>query len=372
MGLSIFVLRNILGRPSRTILTVVGLGVGIAAVVMLTGISRGFERAMTAIYDARGIDLIVVRAGISDQLSSNLDENLGEVIREIPGVGGVARSLMDSVSFEESNLASVLANGWEPGGLLMRGLRVVDGRLLEEGDARSVLLGRVLALNLGKKVGDSASIAGEPFRVVGVYESDSLFENGGLVVPLRELQRMMGREGMVTGLVVAAKPGVDPKSLGEAIEGQLDGVAAVPARDYVQGNVQLRLARAMAVATTGVAVALGSIGLLNTMAMAVFERTSEIGLLRALGWRRRRIIQLLMGEAAAIVGLGVLAGWAMATLGMRALMLSPTSRGFIDPNLPAYAYVAGLAMGAVLGLMGGLYPAIRASRLEPTEALRHE
>ncbi len=372
MGFLTFIVRNVLGRPARTLLTVLGIGVGIAAVVMLTGISWGFERSMAAIYSSRGIDLIVVRAGLSDQLSSNLDETLIGTIRGVPGVDAVAPSLMDAVSFEEANLASVLANGWEPGGLLIRGLKVIDGRALERGDGKSVMLGRVLALNLGKKVGATTSIAGEPFHVVGIYESPSLFESGGLVVPLRELQRMMGRQGSVTGFVVVAKPDVNPKALGQAIEAKVGGVAAVPARDYVQGNVQIRLARAMAGATIAVALVLGSIGLLNTMAMAVFERTGEIGLLRALGWRRTRIIALLMGEAAALGLLGVAVGSGLAILGMRALMLSPTSRGFIDPVLPPAAFAIALAMGALLGVLGGLIPAIRASRLEPTEALRHE
>jgi putative ABC transport system permease protein len=372
MGFSTFILRNMLGRPARTVLTVLGVGVGIAAVVILTGISWGFERSMAAIYRSRGIDLVVVRAGLSDQLSSNLDERLGETIRAAPGVEAVAPSLMDAVSFEEANLASVLADGWEPGGLLIRGLRLVDGRALEPGDTRSAMLGRILAMNLGKKVGDPVSIAGEPFRVVGIYESDSLFENGGLVVPLRELQRMMGRQGMVTGFVVVAKPDTDVKALGKAIESKIAGVAAVPAHDYVQGNVQIRLARSMAGATIGVALVLGSIGLLNTMAMAVFERTGEIGLLRALGWRRRRIVALLMGEAAALGLLGVVAGSVLALVGIRAVLLSPTSRGFIDPHLPPAAFAIGLGMGICLAVLGGLYPAIRASRLEPTEALRHE
>lgn len=372
VGFHTFILRNMLGRPARTALTVLGVGVGIAAVVMLTGISWGFERSMMAIYRTRGIDLIVVRAGLSDQLSSNLDETLGEKIKEVPGVETVAPSLMDAVSFEEANLASVLADGWEPGGLLIKGLRVVDGRALKPGDGRSAMLGRVLAMNLNKRVGEPVSIAGEAFRVVGIYESDSLFENGGLVVPLEELQRMMGRRGMVTGFVVVARPDVDARALGKAIEAKVGGVAAVPSHDYVQGNVQIRLARSMAGATIGVALILGSIGLLNTMATAVFERTGEIGLLRALGWKRRRIILLLMGEAAALGLAGAASGSVLAVLGMRAMMLSPTSRGFIDPKLPPSAFAIGLGMGVCLALLGGLYPAWRASRLEPTEALRHE
>jgi putative ABC transport system permease protein len=372
MGFLTFITRNMLGRPVRTVLTVLGVGVGIAAVVMLTGISWGFERSMAAAYKSRGIDLIVVRAGVSDQLSSNLDEKLGETIRGVPGVEAVAPSLMDAVSFEEANLASVLASGWEPGGLLIRALRIIDGRALETGDTRSVMLGRILALNLKKKVGEPVSIAGEPFQVVGIYESDSLFENGGLVVPLGELQRMMGRKGMVTGFVIVARPDTDVKALGKSIESKIPGVAAIPAHAYVQTNVQIRLARAMAGATIGVALVLGSIGLLNTMAMAVYERTGEIGLLRALGWRRRRIILLLMGEASALGLLGVVVGSGLALLGMRLVLLSPTSRGFIDPELPPAAFAIGLGMGVCLAVLGGLYPAWRASRLEPTEALRHE
>ena len=372
MGMTTFIFKNMLGRRVRTSLTVLGLAVGIAAVMMLTGISRGFERSMTAIYRSRGIDLIVVRAGVSDQLSSNLDINLGGRLRAIAGVESVTPSLMDTVSFEEANLTSVLANGWEPGGLLMRSLRIIDGRPLLSTDRREVMLGRVLAMNLAKKVGQPVSIAGEPFQVVGIYESESLFESGGLVIRLDELQRMMGREGKVTGFVIVAKPDVDSRALGREIETKVGGVAAVPARDYVQNNVQIRLARSMAAATTAVAIILGSIGLLNTMAMAVFERTGEIGLLRALGWRRSRIVVLLQGEAMTLGLLGSIAGAALAVVGLRLLLMSPGTRGFIDPDLPPVAFAIGLAMGLGLSVLGGLYPAIRASRLEPIEALRHE
>ena len=83
----------------------------------------------------------------------------------------------------------------------------------------------------------------------------------------------------------------------QRIESTIPGVAATPARDHVQGDTQIRLARAMAWTTAAVALILGSVGMLNTMLMSIFERTREIGILRAVGWRRRRVLALVLGEA---------------------------------------------------------------------------
>ena len=374
MRFATLIVRNMINRSVRTSLTVLGLSVGIAAVMILTGIAWGFERSFMAIYRTKGIDLVVVRAGISNQLSSNLDVQVGAKIQSVSGVSDVTPSLMDTVSFEDKHLVSVLANGWEGGSRLFRGVRMLAGRSLRPGDGRDVILGRVLASNLGKKVDDDVDLAGEPFHVVGVFESDSLFENGGLIIPLGELQRMMGRSGQVTGFVVAANSADSDAvtRLARRIEAEVPGVAAVPARDYVQADIQIRLTKTMAWATTAVALVLGSIGLLNTMVMAVFERTGEVGLLRALGWRRRRVLALILGEAVVLGLLGSVVGTALAYLGVRALLLNPTSRGFIDPDLPTGVIAIGLALGVGLSLVGGLYPAVRAARLDPTEALRHD
>lgn len=374
MRFSTLILRSMTNRAVRTALTALGLAVGIAAVMILTGVAWGFERSFLRLYEAKGIDLVVVRAGISNQLASNLDESVGPRIRAVPGVADASSSLLDTVSFEDKNLVSVLVNGWEGGSRLFNGIRKLSGRLLEPGDGRVALVGRVLALNLGKAVGDRLDVAGEPFEVVGTFESDSLFENGGLIIPLPELQRMMGRKGQVTAYVVGARdptPGAVAE-LAHRIEHDVPGVAATPARDYVQGDIQIRLTKTMAWATTAVALVLGSIGLLNTMVMAVFERTAEVGLLRALGWRRGRVLTLILGEAVALGLLGSTLGTALAFLGVRLLVLAPTARGFIDPNLPPAVVGVGVALGLGLSLLGGLYPALRAAQLDPTEALRHD
>ena len=105
---------------------------------------------------------------------------------QIEGVAEVAPSLVDTVGFEEQNLVSVLVNGWVPGSMLFRGITVLDGRPLEPGDDKAVMLGRVLAMTLGKKAGDRLQIAGETFDVVGIFESESWFENGSLLMPLED------------------------------------------------------------------------------------------------------------------------------------------------------------------------------------------
>jgi putative ABC transport system permease protein len=136
--------------------------------------------------------------------------------------------------------------------------------------------------------------------------------------------------------------------------------------------MQIRLSRAMAWSTAAVALFLGSVGMLNTMLMSIFERTREIGILRAVGWRRRRVLTLVLGEALAIALLGTVLGVLLAIVGLRAITLAPTARGFINPDLPPQVLLIALAMGVGLSLLGGVYPAARAAALEPTEALRYE
>jgi putative ABC transport system permease protein len=376
MRFTTIILRNMLRRGIRTVLTVLGLGIGIGAVVALLGIAWGFERSFMKLYEAKQIDLVITKAGVSDRLTSNLKESLLEKIQNVRGVKAVAGSLMDVVSFEEANLVSVLCNGWEPESLLFRGIRILEGKTFAPSDAEQkvALLGRVLAMNLGKKAGDQLSVAAEPFQVIGIYESSSLFENGGMIVPLNVLQKMMGREASLTGLVVVSEaPDRDSvEQLGKRIEQDVPGVAAVPARDYIQGDIQVRLVKAMAWATSVIALLLGSLGVLNTMMMAVFERTAEIGLLRALGWRRTRVLNLVLGEALTVGLIGSILGSMFGLAGVRAIQLSPTASVFIAPELPVSVVAVGTLLGIGLSLLGGFYPALRAAALNPTEALRHE
>ena len=202
---SSLIIKNVCTGRSAPVLTTLGLAIAIAAVTILVGISWNFERSFLAIYNSKGVDLVVVHAGSSNQLSSSLDDKMADRLRQIEGVVEVAPSLVDTVGFEEQNLVSVLVDGWIPGSILFRGIKVLDGRALEPGDDKAVMLGRVLAMTLNKKAGDQLKVAGETFNVAGIFESESWFENGSLLMPLKTLQKMMGREGQVTGFLIQAK-----------------------------------------------------------------------------------------------------------------------------------------------------------------------
>lgn len=368
------IFRNLFRRRARTLLTATGLAVAIAAVLDLVGIAWNFEKSFLTVFNSKRIDLVVIRAGVSSQLSSTIEESLAEKLRAVDGVVDVALSLMDVVGFEKANLAGVLIDGWESGSMLFQGQKILEGRAFRKGETDAAMLGKILAMNLGKKVGEAVEVSGKPFKVVGIYESDSHFENGALIVPLKTLQTMMGREGQVTGLLVRARE-TDPASiaaLGKRIEAALPGTAATSARDHVQADLQIKLAKAMAWTTTAIALLLGGVGMLNTMIMSVFERTKEIGILRALGWRRKRVVALILGEAVGLGLLGTAIGIVLAMLGLRAIVLAPSARGFIEPSLPPAVIGIGVGLGFVLSVLGGLYPAIRGASLDPTEALRHD
>ena len=109
---------------------------------------------------------------------------------------------MDMVSFEDQDLFMVIVNGWEPNCSVLDRVRVTSGRRLQIGDRRHVMLGRILAANLGKKLGDQVTLYGQDFEVVGIFESFSVYENGAVFMLLDELQQQMDRPGEVTGFVV--------------------------------------------------------------------------------------------------------------------------------------------------------------------------
>jgi putative ABC transport system permease protein len=370
-----FIYKSLRRRPVRSALTASGVAVAVAAVVMLVGISRGFETELLKVYEQHGTDLIVFRAGVAQRLTSSLDMTLGEKIERLPNVERVVPGLMDVVSFEKFDLFGVTVNGWPADSAVFDQMQVIEGRRIEPGDGRVVMLGSTLATNLDKHVGDEVDvIEGQSFKVVGIYQSHNVFENGSIVMALDQLQKLMSREGDITFFMVTAddKDKAAVETLRDRIRKLAPGIDAMSGRDYADTAMELRLARSSAWLTSAVALVVGAIGTLNTMVMSVFERVHEIGLMRAIGWRRSRIMQMVLSESLILALAGAFLGTVVALVGTRVLSHLPLYARVVSGDVEPAIVLQGVAIAVLVGLFGGLYPAWRAAGLLPTEALRHE
>jgi len=377
MRFTTFVLKNLTRRPLRSLLTILALAVAIGSVVSLVGISHGFEQTFLGLYQSAGVDMVVVRSGGGRQrMNSNLDETLGAKIAKVPGVREVLSGLVDTVSFDDLGPKPIPLQGWEPESAVFNHLTILQGRSLRKGDTRAILLGSILARDLEKNVGDTVEVVeGEPFKVAGIYESGNAIENGAIVMPLTELQRIMDRPGKITGFSLVLEGPKDEAALREIrrqIEALAPRLSAVPTAEFVKSLTEIRLAKAMALLTSCIALFIGFFGITNTMVMAVNERTREIGILRAVGWQMPRVIRMIMLEAIFLSILGALVGVGGALLIVRLLTHVPTVNGVIDGRIQPIFVGYGFVIAVVLGLLGSIIPVIRAAQMLPTEALRHE
>lgn len=371
-----FVFKNLIRRRVRSALTILGMAIAVGAVVALVGISQGFERSFFSVYQQQQVDLIVQQAGGKQRLTSTLDEKLGAKIEAIPGVVRVNSGLVDFISMPNAEQIGVILQGWPPDSHRFEDIKLLQGERLQAGDHKKILLGKVLAEDLEKKVGDTVMVFEDaPFEVEGVFESYNLFENGGVVMLLEDLQKQMGRPGKVTGFTVVLDDPGNPKLIERVkhdIEALSTNITAAPARDFVSQTTELKLARGMAWITSAVAVFIGSVGVLNTMLMSVFERTREIGILRAIGWGPMRIVRMILMESVVLSVIGGLVGVVLALAMTEVLGRMPLVAGLIDKSIPREVIVQGLVIALAVGLLGAAYPAYRGARLMPTEAIRHE
>jgi putative ABC transport system permease protein len=375
MWMLTFVLANLRGRPARSLLTLSGVAVAVAAVVSLLGIVRGFEKSLLELYEQRGIDLLVHQSGRVQMTSSVLPASLGEEIASVEGVAEAYPSLIDVLSLLENDMMGVPVQGWPDASLPLQQLEIVAGRNFTPADRRPLLLGQRLAAAAGKQPGDQLELLdGESFEVVGIFETYNVFDSGSIVTRLSDLQSLLFREEEVTLFAVVAADN-SPEAI-EALAGRLaavqQGIDASPVRDLAEKSSEIKVARSFAWVTSTIALIIGSIGMLNTLMMSVFERTREIAMLRALGWKRRRIVGLILGEATLLCSAGAVVGIGFAILAVRALSRMPAAGRLVAGDISLVVMGQGFALAILLGLLGGLYPAWSAARLPPVEGLRHD
>jgi putative ABC transport system permease protein len=193
----------------------------------------------------------------------------------------------------------------------------------------------------------------------------------------------MDRKDQVTSFMVVVADSPDKKAavhaLGREIEdlrdpnGRKVGVSAMPSQEHVKSALELRVVQAMAWSTSAIALIIGVIGMLNTMMIAVFERTPEIGTLRAIGWPKSRVVRMILLESLVLSFLGWLLGILGSLLLTKLLSVFPSNSSLILPSRVSPLIISqAFLLAMVAGLVGAIYPAYFAARLHPTEAIRHE
>lgn len=369
MTFAALILRNLRRQRVRTILTAVGISVGITTVVALGSITAGLKTTMGDLVRAGGSDFMVAQAGSSDLSFSIVPEEVVAAVEARPDVER-ATGMMLEVAEVGSNPYFLLF-GYDPADLPAQELRLLAGRLVA-GDGEA-LLGADAAGTIGAGVGDVVELERRPFRVVGVYRTGDKLRDGGAIVPLDVVQRVASRENVVTAAFVTVTEGADPDAVADAIERDIPTLAAIAGIDeYAEVDQGVQILDALTLAISILAVGIGAIGVMNTMVMSVFERTRELGILRAVGWRGSRVAQLVIGESLVLCLLASVVGVLLGIAATRAVLLVPAVEAFLEPTYPPSIFVRALGVAVAVALAGAAYPVVRAVRLRPLEALRHE
>jgi putative ABC transport system permease protein len=385
-----FILKNISRRRTRSILTILGLAVAVGSMVALLGVTASAEKSAIGAFETRRIDLVVQQAGRSSGLNSDFREYFVEQAKKLPLVEGVSAAVVNlvDVTREGGYTDPIMILGWRPDNFGYEDHQLLAGRKLQEGDRRKTMLGSTTAENLKKGVGDTV-IFGRPekdstenvYEVIGVFRSPVIYENGGAIVSIEDGRIITGME--VSGFSVRVKKAApDSTAEVEEVRHQIEELrdpedpsvrltARTPA-EFADRLQQLNMVRALSWIVSAIAIIIGIIGMINTMAMSVLERTQEIGILRAIGWPRRRIMRMVLGESVIIALASAVVGTLAAIAATYILALSPKVNGFIEGGIMPRVILQGFVFTLLIGILGGAYPAFRAARLLPTEAIRHD
>lgn len=401
-------LRALLSNKLRSVLTMLGILIGVAAVIAVLSLGRAQEAQVEQAFAALGSNLIyvlpreagIMGAGVGQPTLTLQDAEA--IARRVPSVAAVAPSAQtySQVSSGGESLNSVVA-GVTPQAEIVDNYVVAQGSFISGYDyaarSRVAVLGSQVANTLFGEmnpVGQSLRIGGRQFQVIGVLQSRGTgfgIEDLRVYIPLSTFYATLAASqtssrGNSVDMISVRVASRDELELADqditAILRDLHGIREGERDDFrvisveavasqvaqVMGIIQLVLA-----GIAGISLLVGGIGIMNIMLVSVTERIKEIGLRKAIGAKRRDIMVQFLIESATLSlcggALGVGLGWVLVKI------ISSVAVGFgfsFAALLPAYAIALAVGVAIFIGLASGLYPAIRAARLDPIESLRHE
>jgi len=392
-----FAWRSIGSQRMRSFLTLAGIAVGIAAVILLTSIGEGIHRFVLAEFSQFGTNVIGIapgRTGTRGVTPPGLPTSVrpltlddARALERVPGVVGVVPTAWGNAEAEaRGRLRRTIVYGVSAAALEVFNMRLAVGQFLPgEGtdEARSfVVLGPKLKHEIfgaGNALGERLRIGGQSFRVIGVLVPKGQFLGIDLddtaFVPSARAMELFNRDGL-TEINLAYAEGASAKAVAAAVEAVLKSrhgradFTVTTQEEMLSTLSNILDILTMAVAALGsISLLVGAVGIVTIMTIAVAERTHEIGLMIALGSQRQTILRLFLGEAVVLAVLGSMLG---VTIGLGLAQLIRVVVPALPVATPILYVLLAVASSAVIGLAAGVLPARRAARLDPVEALRSE
>jgi len=381
-----FIFRNMWRRKGRTFLTIFGIVVGIFALTVLGGMSARLNQQVQGMKGFITGKITVSAAGTNMQNAAGKFLNLAAArqLEQIPGVASASGLLMNDLKVTEGMSMSIpqLIVAYEDAHSqdLFKDIKVAKGKLLSAGESDKVVLGSDLANQMKAKVGQTVNLKGRKFQVVGILDTTMGVIDGWAFVPYADGMAILQADNpylpvtnLVQSIVVLPKPGVDIEALASTMKKTLTLFKVMsPVDSEKQISQMSTIFNAIILGIAFIALFVGGLSVINTMVMAVSERTREIGLKKAIGAKVKTILGEYLEEAAAI---GLMAGITGMLLGLLAISLlnqATHKSNVIVFSVTTMVIVGPVIFATVLGTVAGLFPALRAARLNPVDSLKEE
>ncbi len=373
MNMLSYSFNNLKRRKLRTALVMVGIMMGVMLVCSLLFIMDGLERQMTQSMGLLSGNIIIFRKGVVDQSMSIIDASLVEEIE----VTGYVRAVSPEIHLVRNLENGGLFNFVNFIGITETYGEVVSLHYITKGepfssDERGVsIIGVKLAGKLDLDVGDVFHVDSRDFRVRGIFETKTLADTAVALIPLEDARELSGLpEDKLSIIEVRPMRPEDADEIEAFIEGNYDNLAIIYPKELAEeGEQVMSIIRNIAWVVSSISLIVGGIGITNAMTMSVLERTSEIGLLKATGWKNSDVGYSFILEALEI---GVVGGILGVVLGIA----TSNAAAWAIPELPihiAYLTIAeSFGFALLLSILSGVYPAIKAARLSPIIAIKGE
>lgn len=363
------VFSNMLHRPARTVVSVLGIAVGVLLIVFTVGLSNGTIRERAARESNVGAEIFFRAAGtlgVSGSAAFRLPVSLKTEIEKTEGVQTAVAIAQNTVSTNDNNTGSRLVDGinFEEYAKVV-GIHIIEGRKFNEtADEAIIDTGWQKQQNL--TIGDKIPIYERDFTIVGTYEPAA---GARLKIPLEVMQKQLGGEGKASAFLVKIENGFPPDQVAENLQKSFPDNQILLTKDleelYMQGFPGLN---AFLNVFIGVAAVISALVILLTMYTTVTERTRQIGIMKSLGMSNPKIAWIITQEALLITFCGIVTGIILTVILRFLLSFVTTLEVEISPLVLAITLVVGL----IGGVLGALYPAMKAARLDAVEALSYE